>query len=232
MSENYATDEMVISSVGNIPFDSLVRLTERYFGEAEPKSRKRLRVKPNSYEPKHIQSIKNTHQIHCMLGNTAYDASSEKRYSLALLNNILGGPGMNSRLNIALREKTGIAYNVESHYTAYSDTGILMIYFACDKDKFPKSLKLVQKELSVLKEKRLGTLQMSKAKKQLLGQIAVSSDNNEHLMLSIGKNMLLYNRVESLPEIKNHIEEVSSQDIIEAANTIFETGSMTSLEYH
>lgn len=232
MTGNYATDEMVVSSVGNIPFENLVKLAEKYFGQAEAKSRKRIRIKPNSYDPRYIRSEKKTHQVHCMIGNIGYDASSPKRYPLALLNNILGGPGMNSRLNITLREKSGIAYNVESHYTAYSDTGILMIYFACEKEKFAKSLKLVHREMELLKEKKLGTLQLSKARKQLIGQIAVSSDNNEHLMLSNGKNMLVYDRVESLAEVNAQIETITAGDILEVAREIFTIESLTTLEYY
>ncbi|MCK4919692.1 MAG: insulinase family protein, partial [Bacteroidales bacterium] len=147
-------------------------------------------------------------------------------------NNILGGPGMNSRLNISLREKSGYSYNVESHYTSYSDTGILNIYFGCDKENFDKSLKLVFKEFQRLKTEAMGSLQLRKAKNQLLGQIAIANDSNEYEMLRMGKSTLLYNRVNGLKETAAKIEALTSENLLEVANEILDKNQTSILQYY
>ena len=232
INENYATDEMVLCSVGDIPFSKFIKLSEKYFGDVKAKSRKRSRIVPNHYDPRTIHSRRNTHQTHCMVGNIAYDALSDRRTPLALLNNILGGPGMNSRLNISLREKNGYSYNVESHYTAYSDTGLINVYFGCDKENYERSLDLVFREFRKLREEKLGTLQLTKAKRQLLGQVAISADSNEHMMLSMGKSMLLYDRVDSLEEIRKKIEDISAGDLLEIANEILDKKRLSIIQYY
>jgi predicted Zn-dependent peptidase len=232
ITDNYSTEEMVISSVGNITFAKLIRLAENYFGEAKHKTRIRKRIKPNSYLPEVIHSLKNTHQTHCTLGNVAYDAHDENRTGLALLNNLLGGPGLNTRLNLSLREKHGYSYNVESQYTSYSDTGIFTVYFGCDKEKYNKSLDLVFKEFKILREKKLGTLQLSKAKKQLLGQVAIAADSHEHLMLTMGKSILLYDKIDTLVEIRKKIDKISASDLLMIANEILDRKNISILQYH
>lgn len=231
MAENYSTEEMVLSSVGNISFSKFIKLAEKYFGKARHKTRSRQRIEPNSYKPEVILSRKNTHQTHCTLGNIAYNAQDERRTALALLNNLLGGPGLNSRLNMSLREKYGYSYHVESQYTTYTDTGILTVYFGCDKEKFRKSLDLVFHEFKILREKKLGTLQMSKARKQLLGQVAIAADSHEHLMLSMGKSMLLYNKVDSLDEIRMKIEKLMASDLVSVAEEILAPEKISILQY-
>lgn len=232
IGENYATDEMVLSSVGNLAFSKYIKLAEKYFGEIPGKSRSRLRIHPNHYTERTVHSRKNTHQTHCMIGNIAYDAASEKRTSLALLNNILGGPGMNSRLNISLREKSGFSYNVESNYTAYSDTGLLMVYFGCDKENFDQSMKLVFREFKKLREEKLGSLQLKKARRQLLGQVAITADSNEYQMLTNGKSILMYDRVDSLSEINAKIEAVTASDLLDVANEILNPDKLSILQYY
>ncbi len=231
-NENYATDEMVLSSIGNISFAKIIKLVEKYFGQVPEKNRKRNRVIPNSYEARTIHTRKNTHQSHCIVGNVAYDAISEKRFPLALLNNIMGGPGMNSRLNISLREKSGYSYNVESQYTSYTDTGILNIYFGCDKENYEKSLNLVLKEFKKLQRETLGSLQLSKAKKQLMGQIAIAADSNEYEMLRMGKSTLLYDKIDGLMETAAKIEAIKSSDLLDVANEILSKNQLSILQYY
>ncbi len=228
---NYATSEMVLCSVGDLSFSQYKKLCEKYFGQVVMKDRLRKRTRPDTYEPVHRSVDKHTHQSHCIIGNVAYDAHSEKRYPLALLNNLLGGPGMTSRLNMSLREKTGYSYNVESQYAPYTDTGILDIYFGSDKDKFEKSLILVYREFQRLREEKLGTLQLSKAKKQLMGQVAIASESNEHLMLTLGKSILLYDRYDSLGEINEKIDSITASHILEVANEILDPKILSLLHY-
>jgi predicted Zn-dependent peptidase len=231
ISKNYSTSEMVICSVGDINFGKLVNICKNYFGSVEPKKRLKLRTPPNGYIPQYKSLEKKTFQNHCMVGNIAYKVDDKRRLGLLLLSNILGGPGMNSRLNMSLRERNGYSYDVESHYAPYSDTGIFMVYFGCDKGKFDKSLNLVYKEFEKLRKDALGSLQLSKAKKQILGQVAIMSENNEALMLSMGKSLLVFDRIDTLEEIRKKIEAVTSLQIMETANEILKPDSLSVLKY-
>lgn len=231
ISNNYHTDQMVISSVGNIPFKKLVKMVEKYFGEIPENIRTEKRQKPNFYKPRTQTLIKNTYQRHCVLGNVAYDLNDDKRIPLSLLTNILGGPGMNSRLNLSLREKHGLAYNIESNYTPYVDTGVFSIYFGTDKGYLDKCLSLIDKEMNLLCTKKLGVGQLKRAKNQMIGQIAISSENNENLMLNVGKSYLLYNRVDSLEEIYQKVESITDEQLIEVANEILDKDRLTTLMY-
>jgi predicted Zn-dependent peptidase len=194
---------MVISSVGKIDFGALIKLTEKYFGQAESSIRQNGRKRFDNYIPGNLLVEKDTFQSHCMMGNLAFDVMHPKRITMVLLNNIIGGQAMNSRLNMALRERKGMAYNIESGYTAYTDTGLFNVYFGTDHENLEKAISLVLKEFKLLREKKLGVLQLSKAQKQLMGQIAISTENREDLMLTIGKSYLLFNKVDTT----NHIQK-------------------------
>ena len=232
IDNNYHTDQMVVSSVGNMKFDKLVKYTEKYFGSAEAKLRINERKPFENYVPGTKTEEKDTFQTHCILGNIAYDVKHPRRIVMVLLNNIIGGPAMNSRLNLALRERRGMAYNIESGYTAYTDTGLFNVYFGTDKENFDKALALVKKEFKLLRDTRLGGVQLSKAKKQLLGQIAVSTESHDDLMLAIGKSYLLYNRVDPLSEVFRKIEAITIDDLLEVANIVLDEKQMSMLVYH
>lgn len=227
----YNTDEMVISSVGDISFKKLIRIIEKYFGHIPSNKREFKRLVPLDYTASNIVQVRETYQSHCVIGNIAYDARDPKRIALGVLTNILGGPGLNSRLNLNLREKHGLAYNVEANYSPYYDTGVFNIYFGCDNSDLNKSISICLKEMQKLQDKKLGILQFRTAKQQLLGQIAISSENNENQMLSIGKSVLFYNRVEPLEKIYKKIQAISSDDILEIANEVFNSSKLSTLIY-
>ncbi|KOH43604.1 M16 family metallopeptidase [Sunxiuqinia dokdonensis] len=231
LQDNYHTDEMVLSSVGNISFEKFLLLAEKYFAPIPPRLRTEKRLVFNHYTPGTRQVKRDTFQTHCVIGNIAYNAQDKKRMGMVLLNNILGGQSMNSRLNLALRERNGMAYNVESGYTAYSDTGQFSVYFGTEHENLDRALSLVNKEFRLLKNKELGILQLSKAKKQLIGQIALSSENRDDLMLTLGKSFLLYNKVDSLPRIYQKIEAITGQQLLEVANEIFDERQLSILTY-
>lgn len=229
--KNYATNQMVIFSLGNIEFKKLVKLIEKYFGQVPEKSgfpRKRDII---SYQPFNISKIKKTHQLHCIIGNQAYDLHNEKRTVLSLLNNLLGGTSMNSRLSMALREKSGFAYDIESNYTGYTDNGIFSLYFGTDKTKFDKSLKLIHKEFNRLKNNKLGVLQLKRAKQQLIGQIAISTENKDNTALNLGKAILLFDKIDSLEEVNIKIESVTSSEIMDVANEILDISKLSILVF-
>ena len=228
---NYHTDQMVICSVGNITSARLFKLAEKYFGSLPGNYRQVPRNPPGEYKATHVTSRKDTFQTHCIIGNTGYDLQHERRIGLHLLNNIIGGPGLNTRLNMSLREKNGYSYHTESHYSPYSDTGVMSVYFSGDKSKLERSRKVVLREFARLREKKLGTLQIHRARKQLLGQIAISSENNETLMLSMAKSFLVYDKVEGLPEIEKKIQAITPDEILEIANEILEEKQLSSLTY-
>ncbi|MEA2107749.1 MAG: pitrilysin family protein [Bacteroidota bacterium] len=231
IQKNYHTNEMVLCSVGNIPFSKLIRLGNKYFGSIPPNPRVNQRIKFDNYTPE-IKSIKKrTHQAHCIIGNIAYNTHDKKKIGMTLLDNILGGPGLNSRLNLLLREKYGYAYHVESNYTAYSDTGIFAVYFGTDKENLEKSIKLVKKEFARLRENKLGVMQLKKAKRQLFGQIAINADNNANLLLAIGKSYLLFNKVDQLDDIRRKIEAITVEDIQEIANEVLNESKLSMLIY-
>ncbi len=231
LENNYHTNQMVLCSVGKIPFGKLVRYAEKYFGVLPENTRSKRRKVFKDY--KAIEEIKdmNTHQVHCILGNVAYNARNKKRLSLVLLNNLLGGQGLNSRLNLSLREKYGYAYNVESNFTPYFDTGVLSIYFGTDKDKLDKSLKLVHKELDKLCNQKLGTLQLKRAKDQMIGQIAISTDNKENLLFTLGKSFLLFNKFEDLPEVNSSINAITAEQLLDVANETLDPSQLSLLIY-
>ena len=231
VENNYHTDEMVICSVGNISFPRLKKSIENFFGKIPFNSRKNPRLPIQPYHPTEITMQKDTFQAHCIIGNLAYDLNNEHRIGLHLMNNIIGGPGLNTRLNLTLREKNGYSYHTESHYSPYSDTGVLSVYFTGDKTKMQRSKRLVFREFAKLREKKLGTLQLSKAKRQLMGQIAISAENHETLMLSMAKSFLVYNKYDDLGEIGRKIERISADEILEIANEVLTPPKLSSLTY-
>ena len=163
VKRNYRPGRMVISSVGDIPFDKLVRLIERYFGDIPGDPAVLVRERPGIYLPRQKVIDMDTYQNHCIIGNVAYDYTEDKRLAFSLLVNILGGTGMNSRLNLNIREKYGLAYNIEASYTPYSDTGIFTIYFGCDAGDLDKCLRLCRKEMAALGEELLGYMRQQAA---------------------------------------------------------------------
>jgi len=231
--DNYATDEMVLSIIGNIPFKKVIKWAEMYFSEvpAQTRQRKRYSVDILPYIPSIQKKEKGTHQVHCVIGNRAYNLNNEKRLTLHLLNNILGGPGMNSRLNMSLRERNGYSYNVESSYNPYVDTGLFSIYFGVEPKNLDKSLRLITKEFKLLKHKSLGILQLSRAKKQLLGQLAIASENNENAMLSMAKSFLVFNRIEDMEDVRKKLDVITAEDLMEVANEILEDQLLSQLIY-
>jgi predicted Zn-dependent peptidase len=227
--ENYNTDEMVICSVGKITPQKLQKLVDRHFSHVPENKRKHKREKFTRYKPETRLIHKDTFQAHCIIGNEAYDSKHPQRIAMILLNNILGGQSMNSRLNLSLRERHGMAYNVESSYTAYTDTGILNIYFGTDKENLDRAIRLVHREIKILQTQALGSLQLSKAKKQLIGQLAMAQENREDLMLTLGKSYLLYNRVDSLEKVNAKIEKVTAGTLMEIANEVLNQEKLSTL---
>jgi predicted Zn-dependent peptidase len=228
---NYRADRMVFFSLGKTDFRKVVRLAEKYLSAIPAPVTPFSRQQPESYIPQNKTDNRDTHQAHYMLGNRAYSLHHPDRLALYLLNNILGGPGMNSLLNLSLRERSGLVYNVESNYTPYTDTGIITVYFGSDPKNQSRCASLVTKELDKLKREPLTERYLRKAKQQLLGQLAISSENKEGLALSMGRSMLHFNRFDSVEEVAEKLESVTAIQLQHIAQEVFATDRLTVLLY-
>lgn len=172
---------------------------------------------------------KNTHQAHVMIGTRAYDVSDSRRMPLYLLNNMLGGPGMNAKLNLALREHNGLVYTVESTMVAYGDTGIWSIYFGCDEHDVKRCLRLVRKELDKFMQKPLSEAQLKAAKKQIKGQVGVACDNRENFALDFGKSFLHYGWEKNVDRLYEQVDEITAEQIQVVAQELFDKDRLTTL---
>ena len=235
----YRPDNAVFFAYGDIDFKKLVTLLKRSVGSEELRvkneefySREEERMKgeeSNSPKGQTIVMEKHTHQAHVMIGTQAYDVHDDRRMPLYLLNNILGGPGMNAKLNLALREHNGLVYTVESTMVSYGDTGTWSIYFGCDEHDVKRCLRLVRKELDKFIEKPLSDAQLRAAKKQIKGQIGVACDNRENFALDFGKSFLHYGWEKNVDRLYEQVDEITSQQIQSVAQELFDEHRLTTL---
>jgi predicted Zn-dependent peptidase len=230
---HYTAENMVFFSMGNTDFKRIVRLAEKYLSDISARAPARHREKPHPapFRPLPCLKRKKTHQSHVLIGGRAFDMYDARRVPLFLLNNILGGPGMNSRLNVSLREKCGLVYNVESNVTAYTDTGLCSVYFGTDPKNRERVTRLAENELRRLRENRLSDFLLSAAKKQVIGQLGVSSDHKENLFLGLGKSFLHHDRYEQLPELFAKVNAVTASQLQDIANELFAPERLFTLIY-
>ena len=235
----YRPDNAVFFAYGDIDFKKLVTLLKRSVGSEELRvkneefnSREEERMKgeeSNSPKGQTIVMEKHTHQAHVMIGTQAYDVHDDRRMPLYLLNNILGGPGMNAKLNLALREHNGLVYTVESTMVAYGDTGTWSIYFGCDEHDVKRCLRLVRKELDKFIEKPLSDAQLRAAKKQIKGQIGVACDNRENFALDFGKSFLHYGWEKNVDRLYEQVDAITAQQMQAVAQELFDEHRLTTL---
>ncbi len=228
---NYRLGEVVIASVGKIDFKKLVRLVSKYFSDRPGRGQSHPRIAFNDYHPFLQSRKKKTSQVHCIVGAPAYPFCDERRIPLALLNNMLGGPIMNSRLSLALRERNGLTYHNESNYTAYSDAGIIHIYFGTDPSQYQKALEIVHLELKRLREEKLTPVQLATIKKQIIGQLAIAQESNLAAMLAIGKSYLLQNRFDPIEQLIQRIHDTTAGELLAIANEIFGVKQLSMLTF-
>jgi predicted Zn-dependent peptidase len=232
MKSNYRTDEIIIGIFGDYDFKTVIRISEKLYGKIPANLPARVREKISPYTPKHSIFSKPINQAHCVIGNRSYSFHHKHRTAFLLLNNLLGGTGMSSRLNLEIREKYGIAYTIESNYTPMSDTGIFSIYFGTDTEKTGKALKLLEKELKKLRDQQLGPVQLQQAKHKFIGQIALGEENRMGLIISMSKSLLDFNRVDSLEEVFAKINKVTAPQLLEIANEMFDPRQLSSLIFN
>ena len=230
-SRYYRPENMIFFVQGNVDFKRVVRLVEKSTADLTSNIGTYTRKHPDIYITQNLTLHRDTHQAHVMIGSRGYDAHNEKRTALYLLNNILGGPGMNSRLNVSLRERSGLVYNVEANLTSYTDTGVFCIYFGTEHDDVDRCMCLVKKELKKLCDKPLSIAQLAAAKKQIIGQIGVARDNAESTALGMAKTFLHYNKMDDPQEVFQRIEALTSKELWEVSNEMFAENQLSTLFY-
>lgn len=251
----YRPDNAIFFAYGDIDFKKLVRLLKKSFLSEErrvkseettfgdrresqfnsPEAQAQFNIQHSTFNTQHsfegqtIVMQKNTHQAHVMIGTRAYDVNDSRRMPLYLLNNMLGGPGMNAKLNLALREHNGLVYTVESTMVAYGDTGIWSIYFGCDEHDVKRCLRLVRKELDKFMQKPLSEAQLKAAKKQIKGQVGVACDNRENFALDFGKSFLHYGWEKNVDRLYEQVDEITTEQIQAVAQELFDKDRLTTL---
>ncbi|MBO4402477.1 MAG: insulinase family protein, partial [Bacteroidales bacterium] len=231
IQRTYHTDQMVIAVVGNLPFKKCVREIQQYF-ELVPERLRQFQRQPfQNYQVQHIQKRIRTNQAHLIIGCPLPRYEERKHLTASLLNNLLGGPGLNTRLNMAIREKKGYVYSIESAYAALSDASLFTVYAGMDEKNFEKCNELILKEFKKLREQKLGTLQLQRAKLQLIGQTCISNESNVTEMLSIGKNHLIYKEVETIPELLEKVGTITAEEVLEMANEMLREERLSRLAY-
>lgn len=231
VSKQYCPQEMVFFALGDLNFKQLIRWSEKHLQTENIQKIQPERISPSNYAPSRREIEKNTHQVHFMLGNRSYDLYHPNRMGMYLLNNILGGPGMNSLLNLSLREKHGLVYNVESNYQPFTDTGMWSVYFGCDTENATRCEQLVFAELQKLREQTLSENALKKYKLQLMGQMAIANEQKENLALSLGKSILRYGHIADLETVMKRIETVTAEQLQMIANEIFDVEKLSVLKY-
>lgn len=217
----YTTDQMVFSSIGNFSVATAKAAAEEYLGSFEPTVRGFRRVEPLEYQPFDVALSRHTHQCHGLIGTRGYSIADERRLPLALLVNILGGPSANSLLNIELREKRGLSYNVEATYTPYSDCGIVGIYFSSDHDNGEQCVELIEDSVQRMLREPISPRRLAIAKRQFVAQMAISMESNEGYMLGAGKSLLLYKDIDTLEEAYAKVMAITADQIMDVAKDKF-----------
>ena len=238
----YHPENAVLFVYGNIPFHRIVQQVEKSFKTLQGGAPVQ-KIQPEAYYggtfPKEFpaplygvhERKKDTHQAHVLMGGPTYCGDSPHRFALLILNNMLGGPGMNSRLNLSLREKSGLVYSVDSYLNTYPDTGFWNVYFGCDPKDTERCLRLIRKELDRFIEQPLSSAQLAAAKKQIVGQIGISCENREGYALALGKTFAHYNIFRNVADIQEAIQEVQAEEIQQVAADIYQANKLVTLIY-
>lgn len=222
VDRTYTTDEMVFSSIGSFSARTAESYARRYLGDFQSSTRNYERQKTAPLAAPFDRTItRHTHQTHCVLGGRAYELQEEKRLPLSLLVNRLGGPCANSILNVEVREKHGLTYNIEANYTPYSDAGVVAIYFSSDHHHTDDCLELIHRQLDRLRTIPFTARQLAMAKRQFIAQMAISCENKENYILGAGKAILSHGEMDTMEEAYRKIQALTARDLQEVAEEIF-----------
>ncbi|MDP4951478.1 MAG: insulinase family protein [Flavobacteriales bacterium] len=228
---NLTAEQLVFSSAGNIPVEKLQALLEKHFGKEKLVPFTQKRSKPTLKAGKKIFVEKDIHQVNYLVGGKAYAYPHKLRPALTLLANVLGGPALNNKLSMVIREKYGLAYHVECTYAPFTDCGIFSLYLGTDKENLKKATDLAEKTLNYYKDNKMSSRQLHEAKKQIIGQMALAQDSGSALMFNLGKSLYLFNRIDTMQEVFRRLEEITSEQIQKAAIDTFHFEKMNVLAY-
>ena len=232
IKENYHTDKMVIAVLGNYSLNKVVKVGAKHYSEIPANLHTSTRETPLKAPVVTKTFNKPIQQAHAMLGSQAYSLHHPYKTGLLLLNNLLGGNGMSSILNLQIREKYGIAYTIESGYSPLSDTGIFTLYFGTDKEKVNKASALIFKELKKLRDNHFSEVQLQKAKNKFIGQIALGEENRIGLIISMAKSLIDYDKIDDLETVFSKIQAVSTTDIGNITNEILDESNLSALTFY
>ncbi len=231
LKENLDNSRLLFVSIGNMPFDKIKAYCEKHLADIPNKTSAKKRDKFKELKPLSHVVKKSISQAHCMMGRACYSIKDKRKVPLFMMANLLGGPAMTSRLNMSLRERKGLVYSIDASYTPLTDTGLFSIYFGTEKKQIDRSVELVLKEFKILRENKLGGIQLHSLKEQIKGQLAIAEENNVNFMQMMGRSLLDYGKIESLDSIIKSIEEVSAEDLWTLANEFLVEKKFTSLTY-
>jgi predicted Zn-dependent peptidase len=229
ISRCFTADRMVFSYAGSLPASQVMTAVDKYFPAGRKSGAKSAFVRSGRTRMKQVVQLKPIQQAHYMTGACAFSCHSSKRFPLFLMNNILGGPGMNSRLNVNLRERNGLTYHIESSYVPFSDTGLFQVYLATDYSKIERATGLVRREFMKLRDIAISGSQLTRHKYQLKSQLALAQENISGIMLANAKSVLNYDKPVRLNEIFRKIENITASDLLDVANEILDEGRLSSL---
>jgi predicted Zn-dependent peptidase len=221
IEENLDNRRLVFSVVGDIGKKELFKIIRKYLETLPVKLSQRSREPITNYIARTQIYKKPIHQAHCAMGCHAYAIDDDRRLPFMMICNILGGPGLNSRLNLEIRERHGFVYAIDASYGSYTDAGVFTVYFATESKKMSRCIEMIIKELNKFKVKNLGTLQLHRAKEQYIGQMAMSEENNVNIMLMLAKSLLDLGTIETFEEVVQQIQQIKATDLSEIANDIF-----------
>ncbi|RZM24074.1 MAG: insulinase family protein [Pedobacter sp.] len=232
MAANYHTDKMVIAVIGNYSFNKLIKTGSKHYSDIPANLYQPSRKAPGDVPVVKEVISKPISQAHVMLGAKAYSLYHPYKTGLLLLNNLLGGTGMSSILNLQLREKYGIAYTIESGYSPLSDTGIFTLYFGTDQEKVDRAMSLIFKEFKKLNDHPLTEVQLQKAKNKFIGQIALGEENRIGLIISMAKSLIDYDNIDDLQTVFKKIQSVSTAEMSEISNTLLTPENLSALTFY
>ncbi|TNE53169.1 MAG: insulinase family protein [Bacteroidetes bacterium] len=231
VNKHFRAENMVISFVGSIPLNQLVRRLEKDFGTIQKGAGRPDPRTFENYRPSKKRSKEANFQAHVVIGSLAPGYRDDRRRGMTLLCNLLGGPALNARLILSIREKYGYSYNIEANYSPYADTGYWSVYFGTDQKYLKKTLSLVYRELRLLREKQLTPGQLKGAKDQLKGHLALSLENNSGLMQGLGKSLLLFDQIDTITEMYEEIDRITAEELQEIAQDYFDEAKISELIY-
>lgn len=227
----YTTDNMIVFVQGCYRIEAVERLLIKLLEDVRTGTVHKQRVPPLPYQPQDKTVIRDTHQNHVIIGARAYDGYNPKRFALYLLDNVLGGPGMNSRLNVSLRERRGLVYTVETNVGINTDAGSFSVYFGCDAQDTARCIDLVKRELAKLRKNKLTSLQLAAAKKQLVGQVGVATENKESNAQGDALTFLHYNEYVTTAQYMRRVEQITAEEVWDVANEMFDENRLSTLIY-